>query len=306
MPDSAKKRHAAGRRAAVVIPVRGGNRRIADNIVQVVSAAEAADLPAFVVDNGASRVVREQVRRRTSARLVICARVGSYAARNVGVERALAGGADTILFVDADCRASELWPDHLLQLADRYSVITSLALPRGRGLVARSIRADYLARLEEWGGSPLRCGMRFGTLDTRACAIRAEVFQALRFDERIRYAGDAMFGRRAAAAGFTVVSCDHACISHDPPAPLRSELAKVKRTAGELATDLQYLPRAEVLRWLPEHAHLRLALATPRGDDSRHTAARSLRALVRRDWADAYAALRVRAWLAGCRDRKES
>src|SRR6202020_1898703 len=113
-------------------------------------------------------------------------------------------------------------------------------------------------RLAGAAGAPIRCGAAIGTMDTRACVVRANVLRSARFDERLRFAGDALFGRNAIADGHRVVGCHHDILVHDSPASWAGELRKYPGIAPALVEDLRPLQRPEVLRFLPEHAHLLL------------------------------------------------
>jgi glycosyltransferase involved in cell wall biosynthesis len=279
---------------AVVIPVRGGDRRIAANLSALHTAARRAGLTTYVVDNGANDVVIGPLRDCAAPPvLVSCAEPGSYRARNAGVAAALGDGHETVLFTDADCRPLPGWPDHLLAVAAEHDVVVSVAAPHGRGVLARAAERDYRRRLAQWAGGPLVCRQPAGTLDTRAGAVRRQVLEALRFDERVRYAGDAKYGRQAIAAGFSVVGCHHEYLRHDPPTSWLGEYRKYRRIAAQLSLDLRELPRREVLRFLPEHAHLRLP-ATRRDLTA---AARALAlATVSADGECLYRAWRELAW----------
>ncbi|HEV2889852.1 MAG TPA: glycosyltransferase [Frankiaceae bacterium] len=285
--------------AAVVVPVRGGDRRTARNLRALTSAARAAGVRPYVVDNGAARVVRASL--GPGVTVVPCATPGSYAARNAGVDAALSEGCDVVLFTDSDCRPLHDWPAHLLDVCSRHDVVTSVAPPTGRSALARGARADYLARLSAWSGREPRCEEPLGTVDTRACAVRAEVLAAVRFDERLRHAGDAVFGRTARDAGYSVVGCHHACLAHDPPRSWLGEYRKYRAVATALAADLRALPRRDVLRLLPEQAHLLLPL---RAGERRAAARRAFAAVARlAGAATVYTAVRELAWTEG-RHRK--
>lgn len=287
--------------AGVVIPVRGGDRRIAANLAAFHQAARAAGLHTYVVDNGAAKAVRSSLVPCPDLTVVRCEVPGSYAARNAGVAAALAGDCDVVLLADADCRPLAAWPRHLLDACERHDVVTSVAPPGGRSFLARGARADYLTRLYAWAGGEPRCGEAIGTVDTRACAVRRAVFDAQRFDLRLRYAADAVFGRRARALGFSVVGCHHDCVAHDPPRSWRGEYRKYRAVAGELRADLRALPRRDVLAVLPEQAHLLLPLRP----GARRAAlggvlVTAVRAVLRSAGpGDMYAAVREWAWTEG-------
>lgn len=249
-------------RAAVVVPVRGGDAGTAGNL----RAIAAAGLPTIVVDNG----VAVSLAGVPGVEVVHCPVPGSYHARNAGVAAALRHHVDAVLFTDADCLPAAGWPAHLLEHLATADIVTAVAPPRPESLLALGAAADYRTRFTSWAGGPVRCGVPITTMDTRACAVRAEVLAESRFDTRLRFAGDALFGRTAAERGRRLVGCHHPVLSHDPPRSWTGELAKYHHIAAALAADLRALPRRDVLRLLPEHAHLLLpARFDRRADEQR-------------------------------------
>jgi hypothetical protein len=261
-------------RATVVVPVRGGDPHIAANLEATWVAAQRAGVAVYIVDNGMAPPVRDAVAANGAMELLQCDTVGSYPARNVGVATALRSGCDAILFTDADCRPRPGWPGHLLDLLRSADAVTSVAAPWDDSALGLGAAADYRVRLSQWAGCELRCGAPIGTLDTRAAAVRAEVFHRRLFDTRLRFAGDALFGRTARAAGARVIGCHHEVLRHDPPQTWSAELRKYRRIAACLVDDLRALSRREVLQLLPEHAHLLL----PPPSDTLATARRQLAA----------------------------
>ncbi len=287
--------------AAVIVPVRGGDQAAKANLSALAAAAASAGVTMYVVDNGLTDWLRQSVIASGQVILVECAEPGSYLARNAGVRVALAAGHDVLLFTDADCRPEHDWPAHLLALADHADIAVSLAAPRREGVLGYGAHHDYRRRLATWAGGELSCGRPIGTLDTRACVIRSEVFSDQQFDESLNFAADAVFGRLALARGRIVIGCHHPVLSHDPPRSWSSEYLKYRRISGTLTEQLRAWPRRDVLRLLPEHAHLLLPPPSGRLIASRKTvAAAGLRALRRQpDWqAGLYRAVRELAWVA--------
>jgi len=245
-------------KAVTVVPVRGGDLHTADNLRAIGIAALRAGAGMIVVDNGMVHEVRNAVSKDGIAEIIECATVGSYAARNAGVATALRQGHDAILFTDADCQPQGNWPTHLLDLLRSVDVVTTVAAPRPVSPFALGANLDYRERLAEWAGGSLCCGAPIATMDTRAAAVRADVFNNGLFDTRLRFGSDAVFGRSARAAGAKVVGCHHEILSHDPPHSWSVELHKYRRIAANLVDDLRAIPRRDVLRLVPEHAHLLL------------------------------------------------
>lgn len=288
--------------AAVIVPVRGGDRAAQGNLFSIAAAAAAAAVRTYVVDNGMPGWLRESVAASGRAELVDCPAPGSYRARNAGVRAALAAGHEVLLFTDADCRPEPRWPAHLLALAAQADMAVSLAAPRPEGALGSGAHEDYTERLAAWAGGDLACGTPVRTLDTRACVIRSEVFGGHWFDETLSFAGDAVFGRAALARGRTVIGCDHPVLTHDPPRSWRGEYAKYMLIARTLTRQLRAWPRREVLRLLPEHAHLLLPPPAGRLTAARRAVASALlRAASRQPgWqARLYRAVRELAWTRG-------
>jgi hypothetical protein len=286
----------------VIVPVRGGDRAAQANLLSIAAAAADAGARTYVVDNGMPGWLRASVAASGGANLVDCPVPGSYRARNAGVRAALAAGHDVLLFTDADCRPEPQWPAHLLALAAQADMAVSLAAPRPEGVLGSGAHEDYIERLATWAGGNLACGTPIRTLDTRACVIRSEVFGGQWFDETLSFAGDAVFGRTALARGRTVIGCHHRVLTHDPPRSWRGEYAKYRLIARTLTRQLRAWPRRDVLRLLPEHAHL---LLPPRAGQltagRRAVVTAVLRAPSREPgWqARLYRAVRELAWTSG-------
>lgn len=107
---------------------------------------------------------------------------GPAGARNRGVERSLALGADLVLFTDADCVPAPGWAAEMAAfLADGRHVAA--------GGVTRSLGTTLLDRYHDFAGSlngrwllPGREALMYAT--TCNLAVRAEVLAGVRFDER--------------------------------------------------------------------------------------------------------------------------
>jgi glycosyltransferase involved in cell wall biosynthesis len=288
--------------AAVIVPVRGGDRATQANLNVIATAAAAANVHTYVVDNGTSRWLLRPLAESGRVTVIECPVPGSYQARNAGVRAALGNEHDVLLFTDADCRPEPTWPTHLLALAEQADMAVSLAAPRPIGVLGTGAHYDYCKRLSAWAGGRLVCGGAIHTLDTRACVIRSEVFAAQRFNETLSFAADAVLGRSALASGRTLIGCDHPVLSHDPPRSWRGEYAKYVRIARTLTRQLRSWPRRDVLQLLPEHAHLLLPPRVEWIAASRLAVADALvLALSRKPgWqTELYRAVRELAWMRG-------
>jgi GT2 family glycosyltransferase len=280
--------------ATVVVPVRGRTPGLAACLSATCVAAATDGAAVVVVDDGADRDVLDGLRERhPEVEVLRSARPGAYAARNTGVRHVLDRGEVAVLFTDGDCRPRPGWVRHLLGLLGSADAVQGGSRIAGARRLAVSADEDYQRRLAAWAGEPLTCGGRAGTLDTRNCAVRVEAFTDLGlFDERVRYAGDALWGRRALAAGRTIAACGHVLVLHEPPVSWRSVWDKHAGIAEALCSDLRCLPRRDVVRFLPEHAHLLVRMSSPARETARH--------LVRPEAGRAaYVRLREAGWLYG-------
>lgn len=287
---------------AVIVPVRGGDRAVQANLAAIAATAGAARVHTYVVDNGMPGWLRGSLAGSARMTIVDCPVPGSYRARNAGVQAALADGHEVLLFTDGDCHPERDWPMHLLALADHVDMAVSVAAPSPIGTLGVGAHYDYRERLAVWAGGPLACGSPIRTLDTRACVIRAEVFSGRRFDETLSFAADAVFGRAALARGHTLIGCDHPVLSHDPPRTWRAEYVKYARIASTLTQQLRSWPRRDVVRLLPEHAHLLLPPPPEwRATYGRAVATALAGAVTRKPgWQAAlYRAVRQLAWTSG-------
>ncbi len=182
----------------------------------------------------------------------------SYAARNVGVQAAMARQAREILFLDSDCTVGRNWPDHILEHLSSADIVSVLAPPLGVSRVGRINRTIYTERFETWHSFDGSCGAEVNSFDTRASGVRAAVFGRLLFEEKLRHAGDAYFGRQALKLGLSVVGCNGGSVMHADPKGYTAELRKAYHTARRAAEDVAKLPRKDLVTYLPEYAHLRL------------------------------------------------
>jgi glycosyltransferase involved in cell wall biosynthesis len=201
---------------SVIIPVKDDELVFA--CVESVEAAGAAEI--IVVDNGSGAEFSQELAGRLSGRVTLL-RVeepGVYAARNAGVEAARGG---VVFFTDADCVVDAGWIGAGIRAIDEGADIVqgySGATPGGR--VSRWLQSRYEAHLRK-----LRPGDGTET-DTRNMAVRREVFETLRFNERYRRVGDTEFGLLAEAGGFRVAYAPAMRVAHTHDEDLRVFAAK--------------------------------------------------------------------------------
>lgn len=152
---------------------------------------------------------------------------GSYAARNAAVD-ALGRPVDVLLFTDAECVVSPGWiAAHVeaLRSADTSGGAVRFTFADARPTPAEFV--DSVRHLQQEGYV-----LRDGFAVTCNLAVRSEVFDSLRFDERMRTGGDADFGLRVRAAGHTLCFTPGAVVEHAARRTDAEVMQKVKRIAG--------------------------------------------------------------------------
>ncbi len=220
-------RGAAGRRPSVtvIIPVKDD----AERLELCLAAVSAQDYPGtvetVVVDNGSAGRAELDVADRWGAVGLREPTPGSYAARNAALAKA---GGELLAFTDADCLPRRDW---LRRGVDQLT----LAAARGERPVvagavrvfARDARAPSLA--EAWDvvrGLPQERYAAAGWAATANLLVSRVVFDEVGpFVSGLRSGGDAEWGRRAVAAGCTVVFAGDAVVDH----PARERLADLSR-----------------------------------------------------------------------------
>lgn len=178
------------------------------------------------VDGGDERVCTS-ARAEGANVVVVSPNQGSYAARNAAVD-ALRSVPAALLFTDADCVVSAEWiTGHLgaLQHADLS------------GGAVRFLFSGSPPRPAEWIDSLRHLKQEFyvnreGFAATCNLAVSSTAFEALRFDPALRSGGDADFGIRAKAAGYSLVYTAAAGIDHLARPTRRALFTKVRRVAG--------------------------------------------------------------------------
>jgi glycosyltransferase involved in cell wall biosynthesis len=202
-------------RVSVIIPVKDDDRVFACVSSVLACAGEAESLQVLVVENGSSEAFQRSLAALPQeVDLLTVPQPGVYAARNRAIEKA---DGDAILFTDADCVVRPGWVRAAVDCLERGADIAQgFSGTTRQSLVDRMIQARYQAHLRRRRpGEATEC-------DTRNLAVRREVFESLRFNERYRRVGDTEFGLLAERLGFRVaysarMAADHA---HEPDIPL--------------------------------------------------------------------------------------
>ena len=224
-----------GASAVAVVPAHLRSPRDAAWLTRGVAAlVREPALGAVVVVDDASPAPLPPLPR--SVELVRLARnAGPAAARNLGIERALALGAREVLFTDHDCVCEPGWAAALVAALDRGHA--------GASGVTRALGRTLLDRYQDFAGAmngqwivPGRASLLYGP----SCnlGVRADALAAVRFDEGFPSAAgeDLDFCHRLRRLG-TIAFVPAAVVLHDFGYPgtvrgLGRLLAQVRRYAA--------------------------------------------------------------------------
>jgi glycosyltransferase involved in cell wall biosynthesis len=181
------------------------------------------ELEVLVVDNGSSDDTPAVV-ERLGARYVREAKRGPYACRNAGAQHA---SGDALLFTDSDCTFYPDWASRARGALTerRLDAVVGWSEGEGNSAVARYIQRRYEQNLSQKAEDrPI--------LDTRNCAVRAEVFgEAGGFDDRFLDLSDELLGVKLASLGKRVGFDRRMRVRHLNPSTL-SVLRSKQRRAG--------------------------------------------------------------------------
>ncbi len=139
---------------------------------------------------------------------------GPAAARNRGIERALALGARVVLFTDHDCVCDPGWADALARAVAAPGVVAASGVTRSLGRTWLDRYQDFAGALNGRWALPGHDALIFGP----SCnlAVRAEALLEVRFDERFPTAAgeDFDFCHRLRRLG-TIAFAPDAVVRHD-------------------------------------------------------------------------------------------
>lgn len=221
---------------SVVVPVHDGATALPGLLAALAAQEDVGDVEVVVVDNHSSdRTAEVASASAVVSRLLAEPRPGSYAARNTGW-RACRG--DVVAFTDVDCLPEPGWLRALVRALDAGADLAGGAVvpgppPPGRwaGWWAGYDRAMYLDQADNVRES--------GFAATANLAVRRQVLEELGgFDDALASGGDALFGRRAVAAGYRLEWAPEAVVLHRPRAGLRATWSLWRRLGkgyGDLA-----------------------------------------------------------------------
>ena len=215
-------------RLSVIIPVREDARirGCLEALCQRQTLAKG-EFEVVVVDDGPSEVV-ERIVREFPARYVEERGVGSYAARNHGIEEAR---GDLIAFTDADCVPSPRWVEGILLTFEDASCRVAVGPSYAANSTAVALWTQSVDDIR-WAAL-LAATVPTAFCDTRNLAARREVFASERFDPAFRWAGDVEFGFRLFARGERIRLAPNVQVGHVNPTHLRDVLRRgIRRGKG--------------------------------------------------------------------------
>jgi len=199
--------------AVAVVPAHVRSLRDASSLARCVDALtrEAAIRRVVVVDD-ASPVALPPFHRHVEV-LALARNGGPAAARNRGIERALALGAQAVLFTDHDCECTPGWAAALVAaLAAGHVGASGVTRALGRTLLDRY--QDFAGALNGRWALPGHGSLQYGP--TCNLAVRADALAAVRFDEGFPSAAgeDVDFCLRLRRLG-TIAFVPAAVVRHD-------------------------------------------------------------------------------------------
>jgi glycosyltransferase involved in cell wall biosynthesis len=212
-------------RAAIVIPVRSDERGLA-----VTLAALGREHPVIVVVDG-SHAATETVARESGATVVVLpAPLGSYAARNAGIDQ-LPPDTEVVLFTDAGCIPQPGWVKaHVEALREVDLSGGAVTVTHGRRPTpaewvdaCRNLRQQSYV---EQGGYAATCNL----------GARRELLLRVRFDASLQSGGDREFCHRAGRRGATLGYTPEAAIEHPARTTSQALLAKARRVGRGIAS----------------------------------------------------------------------
>ncbi|MEO1198435.1 MAG: glycosyltransferase [Pseudomonadota bacterium] len=179
-----------------------------------------------LVDNE-PKAERQTLELPDIARIIACAKPGSYAARNAGA--AVARG-QWFAFTDADCLPTDGWLSTLGAALNRYR---NNLVAGPIDIVPQSTPANRYETYDRIRGIPQARYVRNGYAATANLAVPMNVFRTLGgFDETRFSGGDAEFCRRAGSAGHGLRLVKDAIVEHPARADWVSLATKARRVKG--------------------------------------------------------------------------
>ena len=209
---------------SVIVPVHDD----VDGLRRCLAAIAAQHRPAdevVVVDSASSPPLSLPDTAPTATRLVRVAEAGSYHARNAGVA---ASSGRVVAFTDADCVPTADWLARgldALARADRVAGRVEVVARDDRRPTSVELFELMFAFPQDWYVREKGFGVTANLL------VRREVLDDVGpFDGALASAGDAEWGRRVTAAGWSIVHAPDVIVRHDARRTWRQLITKRRRT----------------------------------------------------------------------------
>jgi GT2 family glycosyltransferase len=216
---------------SVIVPVYNDSEQLSTCLRALSDQTYPPDLyEVIVVDNGSEEDLRSIVARFPGFRYEYEDRVGSYAARNKGIE---ASKGEILAFTDSDCLPEAGWIEAGIE-----------ALEASPGVGAVGGRIQMFARDESrvtafdlhdlvWGMPQRLYIERFGLAATGNLFARREVFERVgSFDPEFRSCGDCEWCFRMTASGVGLGYAPDARVLHPTRSSMASFVRRRRRITG--------------------------------------------------------------------------
>ena len=230
---------------SVIVPVYNDTDRLKKCLEQLESQPyPTQSYEVIVVDNASDESPATAAEPYAHARLIGETKPGSYAARNAALDQAK---GDFLAFTDSDCLP---YPDWLAQ------GVKALMRMEGYGVVAGHVEINF-RRLGKPNWVELydsvtslnqkRWAQHRHFAATANAFTHKSVFDRIGlFNEALKSGGDNEWGNRAAAAGYQIVYCPEAVVTHPARSRFGQVLVKRRRlVGGELEKRLDGISRQD-------------------------------------------------------------
>lgn len=161
-----------------------------------------------------------------NVRVLVEAKQGSYAARNLGVQDSV---GDVLAFTDSDCIPAEDWIESAVNV-----LVKGAERVAGRvELFYQSERLTLAEIYEKAFAFNQKISAQYGCSVTANMVTWKKHFDTVGlFNESLLSGGDNEWGRRASRLGIKVVYAEDVCVKHPARHSIRDLLQKRKRQAG--------------------------------------------------------------------------
>lgn len=187
-------------------------------------------LEVIVVDNASNPKIQLHSSSRAFAKLVVCEKPGSYAARNSGIA---AARGDIFAFTDADCVPDSNWVANGVKALEAKS---GSHVVGGEVIMTQSDRPSATEQYQCIIGFMQEANIkaRGFTVTANLFATRVHFEKVGNFNEQLLSTGDGEWCWRAKRAGYSVWFAPEAIVFTRPRASLISAIRQARRMEGGL------------------------------------------------------------------------